>query len=152
MIDGVLVKQLKVIPDERGRLMEILRSDDTDLLSKFGQVYMTTGYPGVVKGWHYHKLQDDNITVVKGMIKLVLYDQREDSKTFGEVNQFFVGEHKPILVHIPIEVLHGFKGIGVEEAIIINTVTEPYNYETPDEYRVPPHSPEIPYNWDLEEG
>ena len=152
MIEGVLIKHLKVIPDERGRLMEILRSDDSNLLSKFGQVYMTTGFPGIVKGWHYHKLQDDNITVIKGMIKLVLYDQRESSTTFGEINEFFVGEHKPILVHIPKMVLHGFKGIGVEEAIIINTVTEPYNYETPDEYRIAPHDAGIPYDWAQKDG
>ncbi|HEC78366.1 MAG TPA: dTDP-4-dehydrorhamnose 3,5-epimerase, partial [candidate division WOR-3 bacterium] len=65
LIDGVSIKNLRVIPDERGRLMEILRSDD-EQFSKFGQVYITTAYPGVVKAWHYHKLQDDNMTVIKG--------------------------------------------------------------------------------------
>jgi len=88
MIDGVRVKKLKVIPDERGRLMEMLRADD-DLFVKFGQVYMTTAYPGVVKGWHYHKKQIDNMVVIKGMMKVVLYDSRKDSKTRGEVNEFF---------------------------------------------------------------
>ena len=88
MIEGVRVKKLKVIPDERGRLMEMLRADD-DLFVKFGQVYMTTAYPGVVKGWHYHKKQIDNMVVIKGMMKVVLYDSRKDSKTRGEVNEFF---------------------------------------------------------------
>ena len=150
MIDRVRVKRLKVIADERGRLMEMIRCDDPEFI-KFGQVYMTTAYPGVVKGWHYHRLQDDNLAVVKGMIKLVLYDRREDSPTHGEINEFFIGEHKPLLVHIPREVVHGFKAIGTEEAIIINTVTEPYNYDEPDEFRIPPHSPEIPYDWSLKE-
>lgn len=150
MIYGVITRHLKVIPDERGRLMEILRCDNPEF-SKFGQVYMTTSYPGVVKGWHYHKRQEDNISVVKGMVKLVLYDQRANSPTFGEVNEFFLGEHAPMLVHIPPEVLHGFKCIGEIEAIVINLVTEPYNYDEPDEFRLPPHSDEIPYEWELEE-
>ena len=75
MIDGVMTKQLKVIPDERGRLMECLRNDD-ELFVKFGQFYMTTTFPGVVKGWHLHDAQCDNIVCVKGMIKLVLFDGR----------------------------------------------------------------------------
>ena len=78
MIDGVQVKKLKVIADERGRLMEILRSDD-EIFGGFGQVYMTTAYPGVVKAWHYHHEQDDCFTCVKGMMTLVLYDNREGS-------------------------------------------------------------------------
>ena len=87
MINGVKTKKLKVIPDERGRLMEMLRSDD-DLFIKFGQVYVTTTYPGVVKAWHFHKKQADNVTAVSGMIKLVLYDARKGSKTSGETDEF----------------------------------------------------------------
>jgi len=90
MIHGVKVKALRVIQDERGRLMEMLRSDD-ELFLKFGQIYMTTAYPGAVKAWHYHKKQVDNFVVVKGMMKVVLYDSRKDSATFGEINEFFMG-------------------------------------------------------------
>jgi len=151
MIDGVKIKKLRVIPDERGRLMEILRVDDP-IFTKFGQVYMTTTYPGVIKGWHYHQLQEDNIVVVKGMLKVVLYDNRDGSRTKGEVNEFFAGEHNPILVHVPIGVLHGWKCIGETEAIVVNTVTEPYNYENPDEYRLPYDSSQVPYDWDIEMG
>jgi len=148
MIHGVRTKILRPIPDERGRLMELLRSDD-DIFLRFGQVYLTTVYPGVVKGWHFHKKQIDNFAIVKGMIKLVLYDGREDSPTHGEVNEFFLGQHNPMLVQIPAYVLHGFKGIGTDEAIVINCPTEVYNYETPDEFRVDPFSPEVPYDWSL---
>ena len=151
MIAGVKTKQLRIIPDERGRLMEMIRCDD-DFYGKFGQVYMTTAYPGVVKGWHYHHQQDDNFVVVKGMIKLVLYDRREDSPTHGEINEFFIGEHRPLLVHIPREVAHGFKGIGVEEAMIINMVSEPYDYKNPDEHRIDPHEGGIPYDWSRKDG
>ena len=151
MIEGVKQKKLRVIPDERGRLMEILRADD-ELFLKFGQVYMTTAYPGVVKGWHYHKKQVDNFVVVKGMIKLVLYDPREDSPTHGEINEFFLGEHNPTLIQIPKLVYHGFKCVSEQEAICINCPTEVYNYEKPDEYRIEPHTREIPYEWERKGG
>ncbi|MCK4395141.1 dTDP-4-dehydrorhamnose 3,5-epimerase family protein [candidate division WOR-3 bacterium] len=151
MIEGVRIKKLRVIPDERGSLMEILRNDD-EIFEKFGQVYITTAYPGVVKGWHYHKIQSDNMCVVKGMMKIVLYDSRDNSPTKGEVNEFFAGVHNPILLHIPVFVYHGFKCIGEEEAIVVNVPTERYNYDNPDEYRIDPHSVEIPYDWELKEG
>lgn len=151
LIDGVSIKKLKVISDERGNLMEILRADD-DQFSKFGQVYITTAYPGVVKAWHFHRLQDDNMTVLQGMAKIVLYDDREASPTKGLVNEFFVGTNNHILIHIPKEVWHGFKCISDTEAMIVNTVTECYNYEKPDEYRKPPHDSAIPYDWSRQDG
>ena len=151
MIDGVVEKKLKMIADERGRLMEILRCDD-DFFEKFGQVYMTTAYPGVVKAWHYHKLQRDNFTVVRGAMKLVLYDDREGSPTRGEINEFIIGEHNPALVSIPKGVWHGFKCIGETEALVINAPTECYNREAPDEYREVPHGGRIPYDWSRKDG
>ncbi len=151
MIEGVRTKELKMIPDERGRLMEMLRSDDP-LFIKFGQIYLTTAYPGVVKGWHYHKKQIDNFMVVRGMMKVVLYDNREGSRTFGEVNEFFMGDRRPLLLQIPAGVYHGFKGIGTEEALVINCPTEVYNYDEPDEYRVHPYDNDIPYDWSRQDG
>ncbi len=151
MIDGVKIKKLKVIPDERGRLMEMLRKDD-DLFTKFGQVYITTAYPGVVKAWHYHKVQMDNFAVVNGMMKIVLYDSRKESPTFGQVNEFIAGIHNPILIQVPPMVIHGFKCIGEHEAMVVNCPTELYNYNAPDEYRIDPHSREIPYNWERKDG
>ncbi len=151
MIDGVMIKKLTVIADERGRLMEILRADD-EMFAGFGQVYMTTAYPGVVKGWHYHKRQSDNMAVVRGMMKIVLYDGREGSKTRGDIDEYFAGVYNPILVHIPPLVFHGFKCISTEEAIVVNTPTEAYNYRDPDEFRVPPHENAIPYDWERKDG
>ncbi len=150
MIEGVKVRALKLIPDERGRLMEILRADDPEF-DKFGQVYMTTAYPGVVKAWHYHKLQDDNMTVLAGMAKIVLYDDRDGSPTRGTINEFFVGDHNHALIHIPKNIWHGFKCISEEECIVLNTVTECYNYGQPDEFRRPPHG-ELPYDWSRCDG
>jgi len=152
MIDGVKTKQLKVIKDERGRVMEILRTDD-DLFIKFGQVYMTTCNPGFAKAWHYHKIQTDSFTCVKGTIKLVLYDARPDSKTKGELQEFLISpEENPILVQIPKDVHHGFECASEDECIVINTPTEPYNKDEPDEYRLPFDSEEIPYKWNAKKG
>lgn len=151
LIDGVVVKQLRVIPDERGRLMEMLRRDD-ECFVEFGQTYLTTMYPGVTKGWHYHKLQTDSFVCVRGMIKLVLYDERESSPTKGLVNEFFLGDHNQQLVVIPHHVWHGFKNVGDVECLIVNITTHPYRYDQPDEYRVDPHQNHIPYSWARKDG
>jgi len=151
MIDGVKIKKLRVIPDERGRLMEILRQDD-DLFLKFGQVYMTTTYPGVVKAWHKHEKQTDNVACVRGMIKLALYDPRKESPSFKEINQFYIGIHDPQLIQIPRGVYHGWMCVSEEEAIIINIPTEVYDYENPDEQRLDPHDNDIPYDWKRKDG
>jgi len=149
MIDGVMTKTLKVIPDERGRLMECLRNDD-ELFIGFGQFYMTTTFPGVVKGWHLHDVQYDNIVCVKGMIKLVLHDAREGSPTRGQTDEFFLGEHKPLLVRVPCGIWHGWKCVSPEEAYIVNAPTEVYKYDAPDQRELPHDAPEIPYDWDVE--
>jgi dTDP-4-dehydrorhamnose 3,5-epimerase len=148
MIHDVTTKKLRLIPDERGRLMEILRKDDPHYLP-IAQVYMTTNYPGVVKAWHYHKKQSDQMTCVKGMVKVVLYDARENSPTKGEINEFFVGEHNPMLIRIPPGVLHGWKCISEGESVVVNAPDQLYDYQDPDENRVAWDDPSIPYNWDI---
>jgi dTDP-4-dehydrorhamnose 3,5-epimerase len=150
VISGVKVKILKVIPDDRGRLMEILRCDD-QCFQQFGQVYMTTAYPGVIKAWHYHKLQSDNLVCISGKILLALYDARNSSPTYRKISDFIISPKEPKLIHIPKEVYHGFKNIGKSEAIVINTVTNPYNHDHPDEYRLDPLDQEIGYRWDRKE-
>lgn len=128
-----------------------MRSDDS-LFLKFGQVYVSTTFPGVVKAWHFHKKQTDNVACVHGMIKLALYDSREDSATFKEVNQFYLGIHNPMLVQIPEGVYHGWMCVSEEEALIVNIPTEVYDYENPDEQRIDPHDNDIPYDWRRKDG
>ncbi len=151
MIDGAKVKDLKVIPDERGLLMEMFRSDDPDF-QQFGQAYITMVYPGVVKAWHYHEKQTDHFVCVRGMMKVVLYDDREGSATRGVVNEFFLGDHNPVLLQIPPLVFHGFKCVSEHEALVVNIPTEPYDYARPDEFRVDAHDPRIPYDWARKDG
>jgi dTDP-4-dehydrorhamnose 3,5-epimerase len=151
MIDGVKVKDLKVVPDDRGLLMEMLRSDDPDF-QKFGQVYVTMVYPGVVKAWHYHKKQTDHFICVGGMAKVALYDDREGSPTRGETNTFVIGWQKQSLVIIPPGVYHGFTPAGPDPAYIVNVPTELFDYDEPDEFRRPFDDAEIGYDWGVTNG
>ncbi len=151
MIDGVKVKKLKTIADERGYLFEILRCDD-DQFEKFGQVYLSSVYAGVVKGWHCHTRQTDNFTVISGMAKMVLADLRDDSPTKGEVNEFFIGDQNRLLIQIPPGVYHGIKGVGDKTALALNCPTEPYNHDDPDEKRFPYDTDQIDYDWGLKQG
>ncbi|MFA6221911.1 MAG: dTDP-4-dehydrorhamnose 3,5-epimerase family protein [Desulfomonilaceae bacterium] len=150
-IKGVVIQPLKVVPDERGRLMEIMRNDDP-FFSGFGQVYLSTVYPGVVKAWHYHRIQDDRFTCVRGMVKAVLYDDREGSETRGALNVLYAGEYNPVLIVIPAGVFHGWKCVSDYEAYVINIPSEPYNRADPDEFRVDPHGDVIPYDWTRKDG
>ena len=151
MIEGVKVKELKVIPDERGLLMEMLRSTDPEF-QKFGQVYITMVYPGVVKGWHYHKLQTDYFVCVGGMAKVVLHDSREDSPTRGETDEFVIGWPRQRMIIIPPGVFHGFTAVGSEPAFIVNIPTEAYNEANPDEFRIAFDDPSIGYDWSVKSG
>lgn len=149
MIEGVNVKDLTLHNDERGRLMEILRNDDEIFIS-FGQVYMTTNYAGVIKAWHCHEKQTDFVVCIKGMIKLVLYDDRKGSQTKGAVEEYFIGEHNNRLITIPPGVYHGWKNIRSDESIVVSVITETYNSNAPDELRLPYNTEKIPYKWDIE--
>jgi len=151
MIDGVRIKELKTIADERGWLFEILRRDD-DLFIEFGQVYLTAVYPGVVKAWHCHAEQTDSFTVVSGMVKLVVADLRDNSPTRGEINEFFIGDQNRILVQIPPGVYHGLKGIGTAPALALNCPDRPFDHDHPDEIRLPHDTDKIKYDWEIRHG
>ncbi len=151
LIDGVKVKELKQIHDDRGYLMEMLRSDWPEF-DKFGQVYLTVCKPGYAKAWHFHKIQFDHFICVKNTARIVLYDNREKSKTKGMINEFVMGEKNPMLLKIPPFVLHGFRAEEKKEAYIINVPTKLYDYKNPDEYRMPFNDPSIPYDWKVKKG
>jgi dTDP-4-dehydrorhamnose 3,5-epimerase len=151
MIEGAEYTALHPIHDERGFLMEILRSDDEGF-TRFGQCYVTAAYPGVVKAWHYHARQTDTFCVLRGMAKVVLYDAREQSATRGEVNEFFLGELQPARLRIPAGVYHGFKNIGTELCLVLNLPDQLYDYNDPDECRLAPHGGEVPYDWGRRDG
>lgn len=149
MIWGVKVHPLRQIPDGRGKVMHMLRADDPHF-EKFGEIYFSVVYPGVVKGWHRHRRMGLNYAVPKGEIKLVLYDDRGGSPTRGEVQELFVGESNYALVQIPPGVWNGFEGLGSSPSMVANCATSPYD---PDEIeRLDPFENPIPYDWGLRRG
>jgi dTDP-4-dehydrorhamnose 3,5-epimerase len=146
MIDGVQIHPLRQIADERGKIMHMLRCDDP-YFENFGEIYFSMVYPGVIKGWHQHKVMVLNYAVVVGMIKLVLYDERETSATYREIQEIFLGEANYALVRIPPMVWNGFKGIGTTPSIVANCATLPHD---PQEIiRLDPVKNHIPYDWTL---
>lgn len=151
MIDGVITKELRVICDSRGYLMEMMRADD-EFFERFGQVYVTVCYPGAVKAWHYHKLQTDHWVVVSGDAKVALYDRRPESPTKCELDEFFMGERSPMLLVIPPGVLHGFTAVGGRPAMLLNVPDQVYDHEDPDEHRLAHDDPEIGYDWGVSHG
>lgn len=146
MIDGVRVQPLRRLADERGTIMHMLRRDDP-WFEQFGEIYFSTIYPGVVKGWHVHSRMTLNYAVVAGTIKLGLYDERAASPTAGETQEIYLGRDNYALVTVPPGVWNGFKGVGVETAIVANCATEPHD---PLEIsRRDPYDPAIPFDWSL---
>ncbi|MCS7225046.1 MAG: dTDP-4-dehydrorhamnose 3,5-epimerase family protein [Armatimonadetes bacterium] len=151
MIEGVRIRRLTVFADDRGWLMEILRCDDEEF-DQFGQVYLTTCYPGVIKAWHCHQKQTDRFCVIKGMAKVVLFDDRPSSPTRGQTQVFFIGERNPCLLVIPPGVWHGFTAIGNEPAYLINCPNRPYDRHNPDELRRPYNDEAIGFDWQVRHG
>jgi len=145
-IEGVIIKDLKKIVDDRGWLMEIMRSDWPEF-DKFGQTYITTCKPGVIKGWHYHKLQHDHFIPIRGNALVALYDARAESRTKGLVQEIEIWEKKPMLIKIPPFVYHGFTPLDDEEIWVVNIPTELYDYKKPDEYRLESDDPIVGYSW-----
>jgi dTDP-4-dehydrorhamnose 3,5-epimerase len=146
VIDGVVVVPLARIPDERGTVMHMLKRTDAHFL-EFGEIYFSTVYPGVVKGWHRHREMTLNYACIHGRIKLVLYDERVDSPTWGEVMELFLGPDDYSLVQIPPGVWNGFKGMGAEQAIVANCSTHPHDPTRSE--RLDPFENDIPYDWNL---
>lgn len=148
-IDGVRISPLRRIPDERGAVFHMLR-EDSEGFERFGEIYFSTVYPGVVKGWHKHQEMTLNYAVPVGMIKLVCYDDRAGSPTAGNVVEVHAGELNYVLVTIPPLVWNGFKGEGTGTALVANCATIAHR---PDEIeRLDPFDNDIPYDWALRHG
>ena len=148
MIQGVEIVPLRRIPDERGTIFHMLRSTDPHF-QKFGEIYFSTVYKGIVKGWHRHRGMTLNYACVEGRIKLVLYDDRPGSPTLGELQEVFLGPDAYALVIIPPEVWNGFKGMSDPYAIVANCCTEPH--DPARSTRLDPFKNTIPYDWNVRE-
>lgn len=149
MIDGVEVHPLRQIPDERGKVMHMLRRDDP-WFREFGEIYFSIVFPGAIKAWHLHRRMTLNYAVPSGRIKLVLYDDRDGSPTRGALQEIFTGEDVYELVVVPPGVWNGFKGLGAAPAIVANCATLPH--DPAEIVRMDPFSTTIPYRWELRHG
>ncbi len=146
MIDGVILSQRKIISDERGKVMHHMKATDPEF-ERFGEIYFSMVYPGVVKGWHLHRQMIINYVVPIGQIKLVLFDDRPSSSTQGELQELFIGGDNYSLVKVPPGIWNGFKGVGTVPALVANCASIPHD---PTEIeRLDPSSPRIPYDWAL---
>jgi dTDP-4-dehydrorhamnose 3,5-epimerase len=147
MIDGVQVERLQCHVDERGRLTELFRADD-GLCELFGQVHITTVQPGAIKAWHRHLETTDVIAPVAGTARLGLADDRDGSKTEGQMNEFFLTPLDPMKVLIPPGVWFGLKGVGTQEAVVAVFSDRLYDPKDPDQQRLDPLVNELPFDWD----
>jgi dTDP-4-dehydrorhamnose 3,5-epimerase len=144
-ITGVIVREVRSVPKENGRLTEIYRSDwNLDDLG-VAQVFQVTLEPGGISAWHTHAATTDRLFVTHGLIRIVLFDSRPDSPTVGRINEFRFGEHRPALVLVPPAVFHGIANLSAGPASVLNLVDQAYRYEDPDHWRLPPDSERIPY-------
>ena len=146
MIQGVNVVPLRRIPDERGTILHMLKRTDPHF-RRFGEIYFSTVYRGVVKGWHRHRVMTLNYACVFGRIKLVLFDDRPKSRTRGEIQEVFLGPDDYSLVQIPPGVWNGFKGLSDPCAIVANCCTHPHDPRRSE--RLDPFLNKIPYTWNV---
>ncbi len=145
MIHGVKITPLKQFSDENGKVMHMLRADQSHF-EGFGEIYFSTVKPNAIKAWRRHNKMTVNLAVPVGRILLVLYDDRNGSSTKGNVQEISLGGDDYALVTIPPLIWNGFMGIGSEEALIANCATLPHD---PDEVeRCMPVDASIPYSWE----
>jgi len=126
MIHDIKISKLKIISDNRGKVMHMLRSDDS-IFEKFGEIYFSTIFYESIKGWHLHKEASLNYVCISGKVRLVLYDDRMYSETKGEYQEIILSPENYFLVTIPPNVWNGFKGLDKKESIIANCLTLPHN-------------------------
>lgn len=149
MIDGVSIVPLRQLADERGKIMHMMKATDPHFI-QFGEIYFSCAWPGTIKAWHIHTSMTINNAVISGRAKLVLYDLRENSPTKGELQEIFIGEDNYSLVQVPPGIANGYKAYGDKLVILANCATEPH--DPAEMLRIAPDSPDIPYNWELNNG
>jgi dTDP-4-dehydrorhamnose 3,5-epimerase len=146
-IDGVRLREIKHVLKDSGYLTEIYRRDWLPDDEPVEQVFQVVLDPGRLSAWHAHERTTDRLMVIRGLMKVALYDGRQDSRTFGLVNVFRCGEQRPALIVVPPRVWHGVANIGEVSSAVINLVDRAYEYERPDHWRLPPDTDRIPYRF-----
>lgn len=114
---------------------------------KFGEIYFSTIFRNVIKGWHRHREMTLNYACIFGRIKLVVYDDRAGSATRGRVREIFLGPDNHALVVIPPGLWNGFKGMSDPFAIVANCCTHAHDPLLSE--RIPFDDAAIPYEWQV---
>ena len=145
MIYDVKITPLKIISDNRGKVMHMLRTD-SQVFEKFGEIYFSTIYHQSIKGWHLHKETVLNYVCIKGKVKLVLFDNRKESSTKGVYQELILSPEDYFLVTIPPNIWNGFKGLDEAESIIANCLTLPHDEK--EMVRKDPFDKSFSYKWE----
>ena len=146
-VSGVLIQSLKQIEDNRGSVLHMIRNDGV-LFEKFGEVYFSEIHPGKVKAWKRQKEKTQNLAVPVGVIRLVIYDDRQKSSTRGNLAEFTVGRPNHYsLIHIPPMLWYGFQSLNKQTSLIANCANRPHNPLQTE--TLPKGSDQIPYQWDI---
>jgi dTDP-4-dehydrorhamnose 3,5-epimerase len=147
LIDGAAVREVANVPKVQGYLTEVFRREWAGEIDRVDQVFQVVLDRGGLSAWHAHERTVDRLFVTHGRARIVLYDAREDSPTFGLINEFTFGAIRPALVIVPPQVWHGVQNVADGPSTILNLVDRAYDYATPDHWRVPADSPLIPFVW-----
>lgn len=152
LIDGVRIRSVTTLADERGMLCEIFNPAWEFHPAPLAYVYQFTIRPGKIKGWHSHRLHDDRIFISCGQVKVVLYDDRPNSPTYRRINEIYRTEYDRTLMIIPAFVFHAHQNIGSGDALFISIPSKAYNHTSPDVYRLPLDTDYIPYRFEAKSG
>jgi dTDP-4-dehydrorhamnose 3,5-epimerase len=147
LIDGVRIREVRHVPKQTGYLTEIYRRDWCVDDAPVGQVFQVSLDPERISAWHAHERTLDRLFVVEGLARIVVFDARAGSPTYGLVNELKFGEHRPALLVVPPRVWHGVQNIGARPMRMLNVVDEAYDYESPDHWRLPHDSPHVPFSF-----
>lgn len=139
MIQGVILQPKRQIPDARGTVRIFI--DDG---RSFCSCYSTTVYKGIIKGWHGYKTKTLNYVVPLGLVRLVLWDTRPESPTYGDFDELFLGEQNYQMVTIPPGVMNAFQGIADPLSLAIVVADETFDEQRT--YRIPMDEHE-PFDW-----
>ena len=144
MIQGINIHPLKQLKDDRGKIMHMMRND-SDFFKNFGEIYFSTVNQNYIKAWHLHKENTLNYVCIHGKVKLVLFDDRKESKTFNQHQEIILSPDNYFLVTIPPGIWNGFKGLSAPDAIIANLIDNPHNDN--EMTRLPHDDTKFNYSW-----
>jgi len=146
-IEGVIVREVLHVPRDHGVITEMFRPEWDPTGMPVIHIYQSRLFPGAIGAWSCHTESIDRLFVNQGHLKVVLFDGREESPTFGRVAELHVGDARPAFLVLPTGIWHGLQNLGSTDALVLNYPTKAYDYEDPDHWRLPYDTDQIPYTW-----